>query len=373
MPSFLPNLADFYDQELELRHKTKAASKIYPDSLQELDPEAGEYGFGCANLFSHLSADQVNGARVLDFGSGAGADMLYLSKIFKPLSILGIDLSQKMVEQANQLFKSRGLTSVSAQCKNLDDIHANDRFDLILSNAVIHLNPEKSPLFEKLRSILVPSGFLLLADFMVSEPLPVEFRQRYDTSEGLFLFGGLETINAYENHIHTSGFEEVERLELIEFSPLNEIRTVLDQEMETSKANALLDQIKSTRFFIAVFRAKPLMEVEEIGFQCKACSTVQRMKFYRSLNLRIHRNLCRELLEGKINQGRCKECKNMQTPAPFQVHDMDRRKMAFVFPPELSCEESILKERILVPCASRLPHYEIKILFSFDAFCKFLG
>jgi SAM-dependent methyltransferase len=370
---FLTKLASFYNQELELRHKTPSPSKIYPDALQKLDPEAGKFGFGCANLFSHLVPDNVDGKRVLDFGCGAGADMLYLSQLFEPNSVLGIDLSQKMVAQANQLFQNRDLQQLSARIGGLEILENEKKFDLILSNAAIHLNPEKNSLFKSLFSHLNPRGSLLVADFMVDAPLPLEFRERYEASEGFFLFGGLEPLTEYESHIHNAGFEEVERLELLEFSPLSEIRHLLETELGTTKATALLEKIKLIRFYIAVFRAVPRMEVERIGFQCKACSTVQNMKFYRSLNTRIHCNLTRKLLEGEINLGLCLQCKQKQVPLPFQVHDMDQRKMAFVFPPEMMTEEPILNERILLPCASRLPHYEIKLFFDFDAFCKFLG
>ena len=262
--AILDLLKKHYEREAQDRADTQSPSKVYPKEIQNLDKEASEWAFGCANLHSHLDREEVDGKAVLDFGCGAGTDMIYLRHLFEPREVLGIDLASSMIKKANKLFQDRGFANLRAEKLSLFEIPETKKFDLILSNAVIHLNPEKDKVFQHLYKISSNRSVMILSDFVVSKPLPQSLKQHYQTSKGLFLFGGLIPMEEYISLIHRTGFEEVDRMELLEFSPHQEIRTMLDHEDVPASEWKDLDQ---TKFHILVVRCKKRVEHESIAFR----------------------------------------------------------------------------------------------------------
>jgi len=368
--AILDLLKRHYEGEAKQREDHLSPSKVYPQNIQNLDKEASEWAFGCANLLNHLEESEVNGKRVLDFGCGAGTDMIYMRRLFEPKEILGIDLASTMIRKANALFESRGFSNLEAKKCELLGLPDQEPFDLILSNAVVHLNPEKQAIFDHLHKLCSSDGILILSDFVVSKKLPGFMKEHYESSEGLFLFGGLIPLDDYVGKIHKAGFAEVERLEMMEFSPHEEIRTMLEKNSPGQKE---LEELDSTHFYIITLKCKKNLPAETIAYCCSSCSHVESMQFYRSLNLEIHRNLGRELLDGKINLALCTQCSHEQIPAPYQVHDMKAKKMCFVFPKEYKTQNKRLQKEILEPCQTRLPDYEMDLCFSFPELQQFLN
>ena len=367
--AILDLLKDHYDQEVSQRETNSSPSRVYPKKIQELDPEASKWTFGCTNLLSHLDYDEVDGKRILDFGCGAGSDMIYLQRLFQPAEIVGIDLASAMIKKANDHFQARGFTNLIAKKIKLEELAPDKAFDLILSNAVIHLNPEKEKIFNQLYELTSENGSIIISDFVVSNELPQFMKQHYQSTDGLFLFGGLIPIDNYVDLIHQAGYEEVERLELIKFSPHKEIKTLLDSTKLSAEELKSLDSID---FFILALKCKKFLPSENIAYSCQTCTHLNPMKFYRSLNLEIHKNLGKKLLRGEINLGNCDQCQSEEIPAPYQVHHMGAKKMCFVFPGLYRAQAKRLEKEILETCQNRLSNYEMDLCFSYTELLEFL-
>lgn len=156
----------------------------YPAELERVPDFVTESFAGVANPFSLGRLEP--GERVLDLGSGAGTDSLVAALMVGPEgSVTGIDMTPEMVEKARAGAAGLGLenvTFVEGEAERLP--FPDSTFDVVISNGVIDLIPDKDAVFAELHRVLVPGGRIQLADVTIQQPVSEEGRRKIDLWTG---------------------------------------------------------------------------------------------------------------------------------------------------------------------------------------------
>jgi arsenite methyltransferase len=157
----------------------------YPQDLLARVPEASCESFaGVANPFS-MGALQP-GEDVLDVGSGAGMDTLVAAQMVGPTgSVTGIDMTPEMVAKARGSVAEMGLGNVAIVEGSAEHLPFDDAsFDVVISNGVIDLIPDKDAVFSEITRVLRPGGRIQLADVTIQNPVSEESRRDIDLWAG---------------------------------------------------------------------------------------------------------------------------------------------------------------------------------------------
>ena len=156
----------------------------YPPELANVPDTAVESFAGVANPWSlgRLEA----GERVLDLGSGAGTDSLVAAQMVGPQGkVTGIDMTPEMLAKARRAAAEMGAANVEfveAEAERLP--FGDETFDVVVSNGVIDLIPDKDAVFAELHRVLTPGGRLQIADVTIQNPVSEEGRRKIDLWTG---------------------------------------------------------------------------------------------------------------------------------------------------------------------------------------------
>jgi len=156
----------------------------YPPELAAVPEAAVESFAGVANPWQlgRLAA----GERVLDLGSGAGTDSLVAAQMVgEGGSVTGIDMTPEMLAKARGAAGAMGLANVEFLQGEAEQLpFADESFDVVISNGVIDLIPDKDAVFGELFRVLVPGGRLQIADVTIQNPVSAEGRRNIDLWTG---------------------------------------------------------------------------------------------------------------------------------------------------------------------------------------------
>ncbi len=157
----------------------------YPRDLLARVPDASARSFaGVANPFV-LGALEP-GERVLDVGCGAGTDSLVAAQMVGPDGrVAGVDMTPQMLEKARSSARELGVDNVEfldAEAENLPFEDAS--FDVVISNGVIDLVPDKDAVFSEIHRVLAPGGRIQIADVTIQKPVSDEGRRNIDLWTG---------------------------------------------------------------------------------------------------------------------------------------------------------------------------------------------
>jgi len=145
----------------------------YPESpLTDLPDELCDSFAGVANPF-HWGVPQP-GERVVDLGSGAGLDSLLAALWVGPAgAVIGVDMTPEMLERGRLGAERLGLTNVEFRDGFIEDLPVDDGWaDLVISNGVINLCPDKLGVYRQVARVLKPGGRMTVADICVERPVP---------------------------------------------------------------------------------------------------------------------------------------------------------------------------------------------------------
>ena len=162
-----------------------AADLEYPPELLARVPETACGSFaGVANPFS-LGA-LAPGERVLDLGSGAGTDSLVAAQMVgRSGSVTGIDMTAGMLERARRAADELGAANVRFVEGEAERLPFDDgSFDVVISNGVVDLIPDKDAVFAELQRVLAGGGRIQLADVTIQRPVSEEGRRNIDLWTG---------------------------------------------------------------------------------------------------------------------------------------------------------------------------------------------
>ncbi|MFX1367529.1 MAG: arsenite methyltransferase [Promethearchaeota archaeon] len=175
-------------------------------------PESATESFaGCGNPVAVASLQE--GEVVLDLGSGAGLDMFHAAKrVGNTGRVIGVDMTPAMIEKAKYGADQLGLENVEFRLGDIEDLPVEDEFvDVIISNCVINLAPDKAKVFREAFRVLRPGGRVMVSDIVLETELPEEMRQNISYYAGCI--GGAILEEEYLQHIRDAGFENVEVME----------------------------------------------------------------------------------------------------------------------------------------------------------------
>jgi len=157
----------------------------YEESLLEGIPEGAIESFaGTGNPFS--LGEIAAGEKVVDLGSGAGIDSLIAGKLVGPSGqVIGIDMTPAMLDKAQRAAIEAGMGHVEFRQGFVESLPVEDGWaDVIISNGVVNLSPDKVGLFREMSRALRPGGRLQIGDIMVQKAVPDGAKQNIDLWKG---------------------------------------------------------------------------------------------------------------------------------------------------------------------------------------------
>ena len=172
-----------------------------------LVPEMAILGVGCGNPTA--LADLKDGETVLDLGSGAGIDVfLAAKKVGEHGRVIGVDMTEDMVARGRQLAQEHGFGNVEFRQGDIEHLPVDSAtVDVIISNCVINLTPDKLASFKEIHRVLRPGGRILIADLVTAGELPPDVRA--SAAAWADCLAGAMAKEAYLETIRSAGFAEV--------------------------------------------------------------------------------------------------------------------------------------------------------------------
>jgi len=170
-------------------------------------PEAANLGLGCGNplAIASLKPGQV----VLDLGSGAGFDCFLAARaVGSAGKVIGVDMTHEMLSKARENASKNGFKNVEFRLGEIEALPvADNSIDVIISNCVINLSPEKQRVFDEAFRVLKSGGRLAVADMVATAPLPDDVKADWAAYTGCM--AGASQIADLERMLQTAGFKEI--------------------------------------------------------------------------------------------------------------------------------------------------------------------
>lgn len=179
----------------------------YTEEELKAVPEGANLGLGCGNPVALASLKE--GETVLDLGSGAGFDcFLAADRVGKNGRVIGIDMTPEMVEKARGNARKSNYANVEFRLGEIENLPvADNSVDIVISNCVINLAPEKGRVFSEVFRALKPGGRLMISDIVLLKELPNFIKDSIESYIGCL--SGAIMRNEYVGAIKAAGFQEV--------------------------------------------------------------------------------------------------------------------------------------------------------------------
>ena len=170
-------------------------------------PEGANLGLGCGNPVALASLKE--GDVVLDLGSGAGFDaFLAAERVGKTGRVIGVDMTGEMLKKARANAKKGGYSNVEFRRGEIEKLPVEDnRIDVIISNCVINLSPDKEAVFKEAFRVLKPKGRLMVSDLVLTKDLSKAIKESAEAYVGC-LAGAIKK-SAYLDFIKEAGFRDI--------------------------------------------------------------------------------------------------------------------------------------------------------------------
>ncbi len=170
-------------------------------------PDGANLGLGCGNPVALASLRE--GETVLDLGSGAGFDCFLAAKrVGGGGRVIGVDMTPEMLERARANAREGGYGNVEFRLGEIENLPVADgSVDVVISNCVINLSPDKERVFREAFRVLKPGGRLMVADMVLLRELPDAIKKSMEAYTACI--AGAETRERYLSLISGAGFDDV--------------------------------------------------------------------------------------------------------------------------------------------------------------------
>ncbi len=174
-------------------------------------PEGANLGLGCGNPVALASL--AEGEPFLDLGSGAGIDcFLAAARVGPTGKAIGVDMTPEMLERARKNAKKGGFSNVEFRLGEIEHLPVGDgEVDIITSNCVINLSPDKPAVFSEAFRVLRPGGRVMVSDIVLLKPLPDALRDSLEAYVGCV--SGAMLKEEYLGLVEKAGFTDVNVLQ----------------------------------------------------------------------------------------------------------------------------------------------------------------
>jgi len=213
----------------------------YSDEELAQAPEGANLGLGCGNPAA--IAAMRPGEVVLDLGSGAGFDCFLAARQVGPTGrVIGVDMTPEMVAKARNNAAQTGLENVSFRLGEIEYLPvADNSVDVVISNCVINLSPDKPQVFRDAFRVLKPGGRVAVSDVVATAPIPDEIRE--DAALYSACAGGAASIEELTAMLADAGFVD------IRIQPKDESRAFISEwapgsRVEDVIASAAIEAVK---------------------------------------------------------------------------------------------------------------------------------
>ena len=204
-------------------------------------PAGANMGLGCGN--PKAIASLKAGETVLDLGSGGGFDcFLAVDEVGTSGTVIGVDMTPEMVSKARANAEKAGYKNVEFRLGEIENLPVADGIvDVIISNCVINLSPEKSRVFQESYRVLKPGGRLAISDVVASTELPEHLKNNMALLTGCI--SGASLITEIETMLKEAGFKA------IKINPKDESKEFIrnwapDSKVEDYVVSATIEAIK---------------------------------------------------------------------------------------------------------------------------------
>jgi SAM-dependent methyltransferase len=176
------------------------------DEMREV-PTGSNLGLGCGNPVA-ISSLKL-GELVLDLGSGAGFDaFLAAGKVGEEGRVIGVDMTDEMLERSRENAKKGGFDNVEFRKGDIEDLPIKDEeVDVVISNCVINLTPDKKKVFKEIYRVLKSGGRLMVSDVVLTKPLPEKIKNDDELLSGCV--AGAILKEEYLNLLKKVGFVDI--------------------------------------------------------------------------------------------------------------------------------------------------------------------
>jgi arsenite methyltransferase len=189
-------------------HQAAAMRMGYSAEEVEAVPDNANLGLGCGAPLHH--AQPQPGETVLDLGSGAGFDaFLAAQAVGEEGKVIGVDMTPEMVARARENAARDHFTNVEFRQGLIEEMPVEDgEVDVIISNCVINLSPDKAAVFREAYRVLRPGGRVAVSDIVLTAPLPEAIADSIAAYVGCV--AGASLLDDYIGFLREAGFEDIE-------------------------------------------------------------------------------------------------------------------------------------------------------------------
>lgn len=227
-------------------------SKVIGYSNDEIEsvPEGANLGLGCGNPVA-LAAIR-KGDTVLDLGSGAGFDSFLAARgVGETGRVIGVDMTPAMISKARQNAREGSYENVEFRLGEIENLPvADNSVDLVLSNCVINLSPDKPRVFAETFRVLKAGGRLMISDLVLVRPLPENIKNSIEAYVGCLAGAALK--EEYLNLIKSAGFEDVEIMKASTFPIENITHDPVGRKLTENGEISLQDVLQTGSAIVSI-------------------------------------------------------------------------------------------------------------------------
>ncbi|MEM2108319.1 MAG: arsenite methyltransferase [Candidatus Bathyarchaeia archaeon] len=208
-----------------------------PEELSDV-PKGADLNLGCGNPVALATLKE--GETVVDLGSGAGLDcFLAAKKVGENGRVIGVDMTPEMLDRARENCRRGGYKNVEFRLGEIENLPiADNTANVVISNCVINLSPNKQRVFNEAFRVLKPGGRMIISDMVLLNELPEALKENAQAYIGCV--SGAQIKTEYLRLIENSGFQHIE--------VIKELHLPLELVLSDATAKAMAEKLKTADY-----------------------------------------------------------------------------------------------------------------------------